>query len=226
MHIIIVLTATMLSVISASSSLQRGMPYFNLEYTIVDENGDEELRKRQMLFDLDWENTPIAAYNFYKFAEGDEKLGNLSLHYENSIFHRIIPGFMMQGGDILNNDGTGSVSIYSGQPFEDEKSKIMHNKAGILSMANRGPNTNGSQFFITFGPQRHLDGKHTAFGRLIGQDGIDVLREIEQLVSINRHTNRPRHDVRIVNSGIKPLPKGEGVTIKPDELKSKEPAEL
>ncbi|KAM0672780.1 cyclophilin-type peptidylprolyl cis-trans [Ordospora colligata] len=225
MRIMIILGASMLSIVCASSSLYKGTPYFNIQYTVVDENGNEEIRQKQMQFILDFENTPLAAENFYNLVKGGEEFNKIPLHYKNSIFHRIIPGFMMQGGDIVNSNGTGSISTYKdGIPFEDENSKILHDTAGVLSMANRGPNTNGSQFFITFGQQKHLDGKHTAFGRIIGQESFDILKEIQQLVSIDRKTNEPRNKVTIIESGIKPLP--EDTRIELDINNNREPTEL
>lgn len=103
--------------------------------------------------------------------------------YDNVSFHRIIPGFMIQGGDWEYGDGRGGKSIWGGN-FEDENFKISHNSAGLLSMANSGPNTNGSQFFITLDNANHLDGKHVIFGCIIKSEsysGLDVLDRIESL---------------------------------------------
>jgi peptidylprolyl isomerase len=109
---------------------------------------DDKVRGR-IIFELFAKDCPRTALNFYHLCKGDKstKEGQL-LHYKNTPFHRIIPGFMCQGGDILKGDGTTSTSIY-GPTFGDENFLFSHDRPGILSMANRGANTNGSQFFIT-----------------------------------------------------------------------------
>ena len=111
---------------------------------------------------------------------GERGLGlktSKALSFKNTIFHRVIKGFMMQGGDFQNMNGTGGESIYGGK-FEDENFIMMHNSGGILSMANAGKNTNGSQFFITFKKAEHLDGKHVVFGRVV--EGLSLVHAIEQ----------------------------------------------
>jgi len=102
--------------------------------------------------------------------------------YVGSKFHRVIDRFLIQGGDIVNGDGTGSISIY-GEYFEDEALTIEHNRPGYLGMANRGPHTNGCQFYITTVAAKWLDGKHTVFGKVL--DGMDTVYAIED-VSGNR----------------------------------------
>jgi peptidylprolyl isomerase len=109
---------------------------------------DDKIKGR-IIFELFAKDCPRTALNFYHLCKGDKtsKQGK-QLHYKNTPFHRIIPGFMVQGGDILKGDGTGSTSIY-GDTFGDESFIFSHDQPGLLSMANRGSNTNGSQFFIT-----------------------------------------------------------------------------
>ena len=118
---------------------------------------------------------PLTCKNFRYII----KNGIKSNKYHNSIFHRVIKDFMIQGGDIINKNGTGSISLY-GDTFEDENFKIKHNKPGLLSMANSGPNTNGCQFFITTVPTPHLDGKHVVFGEIYqNMDFIYQLQNVE-----------------------------------------------
>merc|ERR1712025_61723 len=135
-------------------------------------------------------DVPKTAANFLKLAQGYK-----GKSYKGTKILRVIPQFMMQGGDVLKNDGTGSMSIY-GKKFADENFSIKHNKPYMVTMANVGPNTNGSQFFITFTRTSWLDGKHVAFGEVI--QGLDVLKKIEKVGSM---TGRPTQAVVIANSG-------------------------
>merc|ERR1712070_981600 len=109
---------------------------------------------------------------------GEKGVGKLGkpLHYKGSTFHRVISNFMLQGGDFTNGDGTGGESIY-GEKFSDENFKLKHTEPLLLSMANAGPGTNGSQFFITCAATPHLDGKHVVFGKVI--EGHEFVRTVE-----------------------------------------------
>uniref|UniRef100_A0A7S3FV41 Peptidyl-prolyl cis-trans isomerase n=1 Tax=Strombidium rassoulzadegani TaxID=1082188 RepID=A0A7S3FV41_9SPIT len=129
----------------------------------------------RMVFELYANHVPKTAENFRSICAGDNKQG---FTYSKSHFHRIINGFMAQGGDFTNHNGTGGASIY-GRTFPDEPAglKLMHKQRGLLSMANAGPNTNGSQFFITFCDTPWLNGNHAVFGEMV--EGEEVLQILE-----------------------------------------------
>ena len=149
-------------------------------------------------------DTPKTSENFRALCTGEKGMGpsGKPLHYKGSQFHRIIPGFMAQGGDFTLGDGRGGESIY-GRSFPDENFNLKHTGNGILSMANSGPNTNGSQFFLCFEAFPHLDGMHTVFGQVV--DGLPILVDMENHGSRGGQTTLP---VSIMDCGeIKIEPK-------------------
>ena len=164
-------------------------------YFDISIDGDERGRINIVLFAGICKKT---CENFEAFCKG-KTINKKKRSYKNSTFHRMIIGFMLQGGDIINGDGTGSISIY-GDQFDDENFKIKHANYA-LSMANSGPNTNGCQFFICTDPCQHLNGKHVVFGYIEDKKSQKLVDEIEEeAASLN---GDPKLEVKITKCGVK-----------------------
>lgn len=141
---------------------------------------------------------PKTAENFKALCTGESgtTASGKKLHYQGSHFHRVIPQFMLQGGDFTRGNGTGGVSIY-GPSFDDENFKLKHSRKYLLSMANSGPNSNGSQFFITTVKTPWLDGKHVVFGEVLeGQALVDLIE------NHGSPSGRPIKTITILESGV------------------------
>ncbi|XP_044261904.1 peptidyl-prolyl cis-trans isomerase G isoform X1 [Tribolium madens] len=177
------------------------------------------LQSGRIVFELFSDIVPKTCENFRCLCTGEKGIGlntKKALHFKGVIFHRVVKDFIIQGGDFSNGNGTGGESIYGGT-YEDENFELKHDQPFLLSMANRGKDTNGSQFFITTQPAPHLDNVHVVFGRVVG--GVDVVRQIESLpVDAN---SRPLQDAKIVKCGELV----RQVKVKKDKKKKKEEKE-
>jgi peptidylprolyl isomerase len=174
----------------ASDATVTNKVYFDLKIGGADST-------ERVVFGLFGDSVPKTAENFRALCTGEKGVGQSGkpLHYKGSTFHRVIPGFMIQAGDFTRANGTGGESIY-GDKFADENFDVAH-APGVLSMANAGPNTNGSQFFITVAHTEWLNGAHTVFGRVV--EGYDVCERIA--AEIGTSSGTPSSTVAIVDSG-------------------------
>lgn len=193
------LTTTLLFIIIGCSSVlakELDMTYTEKVFFDITHGGRDMGR---IIFGLYGNVVPKTVKNFVTLSEAkDNGKDGEFVGYKGSSFHRIIKNFMIQGGDFTNHNGTGGKSIY-GEKFEDENFDIKHTKSGLLSMANSGPNTNGSQFFITVTGTPWLDGRHTVFGEII--KGRQILYNISK-VETNINNDAPLEKVIIKDCGI------------------------
>ena len=174
-------------------------------YTVTDEvwfdvsidGGEGPEYTGRFVIALFGEAAPMTVMNIVSIARGYKKAGGI-LHYKNTIVHRVVPDFVVQMGDITNENGAGGKSIY-GERFDDEEFTLSHRAPGWVSMANHGENTNNSQFFILLTKARWLDGKHVVFGKVVS--GFDVVEAIGE-VPVNPENSVPHHKILIKDCGV------------------------
>lgn len=152
----------------------------------------------KLVFELKTQLCPKSSDNFLKLCSGvSGKKGEVALCYQDSILHRMLPNGWVQGGDIVDGSGENSISALGVDVFEDESFAVPHDRRGVLGYANKGPHTNGSQFYITLQPTHWMDRTYVAFGQLV--EGTDLLTTLE---SVETYNQRPKKEIRITKCGL------------------------
>lgn len=192
--------------------------YFDI---IIQDYEDREDFHGRFVVALFGDIVPSTVLNFKSLVKGFRRPSmSRTLHYKNTPIHRIVPDFILQMGDVTNLDGTGGASIY-GSTFMDENFELSHRSAGFLSMANQGPDTNASQFFVLLNKSRWLDGKHVVFGKIVR--GMDVIRTIEE-VSVVKGTSDPTKKIKVEDCGIVGIP--DKYTLTEEEVDSNDDIQM
>jgi len=210
MKFLIVLSSILLSVSWVTASDDDALKYVVtqecwLDVSIKDSNDSANVIKSgRIVVGLFGDIVPMTATNFAQLSKGIKRDKHV-MSYKNSPIHRIVRDFVIQTGDFLNFDGTGSKSIY-GDRFVDENFSLSHRSAGWVSMANYGKDTNGSQFFVTLVPARWLDGHHVVFGRVVS--GMDIVRYVGEL-ELYPKSSLSKKFAAIIASGCKDTPRYE-----------------
>uniref|UniRef100_A0A0B6ZFL5 Peptidyl-prolyl cis-trans isomerase n=1 Tax=Arion vulgaris TaxID=1028688 RepID=A0A0B6ZFL5_9EUPU len=196
------LLATLLTIVSCEKNYTiTSEVVFELEVKNYNGNGDSISGK--LVVGLFGESVPVASLNFKTLCEGFKRPNQASLSYRNTCCHRIVRDMLLQCGDVFGQEGYGSTSIY-GESFNDENFEISHRSGGIVSMANKGKDTNGSQFFLTFGSTRFFDKKHVAFGKVVR--GYRYLAAINRMGSVER-SQKPKRPVCFTDCNVQEVDK-------------------